>query len=233
MLLMRQSSNANSTILKEAQSPDNSLMKNNEDDMDDLSSNHMSRLLNQNEDVEEVRPQYFSPDQSDLQLELSLSGDEEREAEIKLDKSTFIQAVDEDAPKTTLATKAVDELYTLIVSFCNVVEVFFQPYFPMEVTYDLHNDFLLLVQHLMFRAQESGKVYECLTVLMRVDSQVDDKDLREKMRLCRGYSPVDFGIEQDFSMYQPKVEVNLNENLLTERLSINNSGVPSAEREIK
>ena len=31
----------------------------------------------------------------------------------------------DDPVKTTLATKAIDELYVLIVSFCNVVEMFF------------------------------------------------------------------------------------------------------------
>mmetsp|Transcript_25973 Transcript_25973/g.32354 ORF Transcript_25973/g.32354 Transcript_25973/m.32354 type:complete len:86 (+) Transcript_25973:1190-1447(+) len=64
-----------------------------------------------------------------------------------------------DGPKNSLATKAVDELYILVVSFCNVIEIFFQPFYPKEVTHDLHNDFLLLVQHMMFRSQEKGKVY--------------------------------------------------------------------------
>ena len=106
----------------------------------------------------------------------------------------------DDTPKMSMATKAVDELYTIICAFCYVVEVFFQPFYPIEVRYDLHNDFMTLAQHMMFRVQEGGKVYECITVLMRVDSQVDDKDLREKMRLCRLYSPLDFGIEPEFSM---------------------------------
>ncbi len=35
---------------------------------------------------------------------------------------------------------------------------------------------------------------------MRVDAQIDDKDLRDKMKLCQKYSPVDFGIDQDFAM---------------------------------
>lgn len=100
----------------------------------------------------------------------------------------------------TLATKAVDELYVLIVSFCHVVEMFFQPFFPVEVTYDLHQDLMLLCQHMLFKKQEDGRVYECLTVLMRVDSQLDDKDLREKMRLCGDLTPADFGIECEFAM---------------------------------
>ena len=83
----------------------------------------------------------------------------------------------------TLSTKAVDELYVLIRTFCNVIETFFQPFYPIEVTYDLHSDFMLLSQHLLFKRQEDGRVYEIVTILMRVDSQLDDKDLREKMRL--------------------------------------------------
>ena len=51
---------------------------------------------------------------------------------------------DESQVKTTLATKAIDELYVLIVSLCNVVEMFFQPYYPKEVTYDLHPHFMML-----------------------------------------------------------------------------------------
>jgi len=102
---------------------------------------------------------------------------------------------DADSPKTTLATKAVDELFILVVSFCHVMEMFFQPFYPVEVTYDLHHDLMLLSQHMLFQRSESGLVYECLTVLMRVDSQLDDKDLREKMRLCKVYSPLDFGVD--------------------------------------
>ena len=33
---------------------------------------------------------------------------------------------------------------------------------------------------------------------MRVDTQFDDKDMREKMRLCKEYGPLDFGIEAEF-----------------------------------
>ena len=83
----------------------------------------------------------------------------------------------------TLSTKAVDELFVLITTFCNVIETFFQPFYPIEVTYDLHSDFMLLSQHLLFKRQEDGRVYEIVTILMRVDSQLDDKDMREKMRL--------------------------------------------------
>ena len=43
-------------------------------------------------------------------------------------------------------------------------------------------------------------MYECMTVLMRVDSQIDDKDLREKMRICSSYTPLHFGIDRGLSM---------------------------------
>lgn len=62
---------------------------------------------------------------------------------------------------------------------------------------------MLLSQHLLFKRHEEGKVYECIAVLMRVDSQVDDKDLREKMRICGDYNPMDFGIDLDFAMIKP------------------------------
>ena len=35
---------------------------------------------------------------------------------------------------------------------------------------------------------------------MRVDAQMDDKDLREKMRICKELTPIDFGIDADFAM---------------------------------
>ena len=47
-------------------------------------------------------------------------------------------------PTHTLSTKAVDELYVLVMSFCHVIEIFFQPFYPPEVTYDLHQDIMLL-----------------------------------------------------------------------------------------
>ena len=34
---------------------------------------------------------------------------------------------------------------------------------------------------------------------MRVDSQLDDKNMREKMKLMKSYSPLDFGVEPEFS----------------------------------
>ena len=64
----------------------------------------------------------------------------------------------------------MDELYVLVMSFCTVVELFFQPFYPSEVTYDLHQDFMLLSQNMLFREQEAGRVCECVTVLMRVDA---------------------------------------------------------------
>ena len=106
--------------------------------------------------------------------------------------------------KTTLATKAVDELYVLVVSFCHVIEMFFQPYSPREVTYDLHEDLMVLSQHMLFKRQDDGRVGESITILMRVDAQIDDKDLRDKMKYCKSYSPIDFGIEKDFAMVNVK-----------------------------
>lgn len=193
--LMRQSeSNLEVKMLTQVHSPDTSMQN---DESIDFSSHNLSKFLDQ-----ETHP-VTSPDQSGCDLKIQLN-DDNPVTMIQNADTVILSTDNNNTPKTTLATKAVDELYTLIVSFCNVIEVFFQPYYPTEVTYDLHNDFMLLVQHMIFRVQEGGKVYECLTVLMRVDSQIDDKDLREKMRLCREYSPIDFGIEHDFSMTAPQ-----------------------------
>lgn len=103
-------------------------------------------------------------DQNLCDLEITRIHDEDN---TPLQTDDFING---DTPKNSVATKAIDELYTLITSFCYVLEMFFQPFYPREVTQDLHNDFFLLCQNLMFRVQENGMVYECLTVLVRVDS---------------------------------------------------------------
>ena len=57
---------------------------------------------------------------------------------------------------------------------------------------------MVLTQQLLFKKQEDGKIYECLAILMRVDSQLDDKNMREKMRLMKAFSPRDFGVEREF-----------------------------------
>ena len=93
-------------------------------------------------------------------LELSLTGDRLGAGEDNED----------DTPKASLATKAIDELWTILISFCRVIEIFFQPFYPIEVTQDLHEDLMFLTQHLLFKRQEDGRIYECITVLMRVDS---------------------------------------------------------------
>ena len=98
----------------------------------------------------------------------------------------------------SLATQAVDELFLIVTTLCCIIETFFQPFYPKEVTYDLHTDLMSLSQHLLFKHQENSRIYECISVLMRVDTQFDDKDMREKMRLCKEYGPLDFGIEAEF-----------------------------------
>ena len=48
-------------------------------------------------------------------------------------------------------------------------------------------------------------VYKTLTILMRVDSQINDKDLRDKRKLFDEYDPLDFGIEEEFCMMSSKL----------------------------
>ena len=70
---------------------------------------------------------------------------------------------------------------------------------------------------------------------MRVDSQLDDKDLREKMRLMKEYSPMDLGVEKDFSMMPPAAN-NARNRVIDEAsfsnphmVSINQSGLNNSE----
>jgi len=80
--------------------------------------------------------------------------------------------------------------------------MFFQPYYPASVTEELHEDFWRLTQTILFKKQCDGQIYESLTVLMRVDSQIHDKDLRGKMKVCKDFKPEDFEIAEEFSMTQ-------------------------------
>ena len=71
-------------------------------------------------------------------------------------------------------------------------------------------------------------VYKTLTILMRVDSQINDKDLRDKRKLFDEYSPLDFGIEEEFCMMSKKWirenKTNTDLTVIQEDLfSINNS----------
>ena len=76
--------------------------------------------------------QLNSSDQS--RLDLSASSDQQ----FAFDKAG------QEQPMHTLSTKAVDELYELTMSFCHLIEIFFQPFYPSEVTHDLHQDLMLL-----------------------------------------------------------------------------------------
>ena len=60
---------------------------------------------------------------------------------------------------------------------------------------------------------------------MRVDSQLDDKDLREKMKLMKAYSPQDFGIEKEFSMMSPAERIIKDDSQLERLVCINQSGL--------
>ena len=103
-----------------------------------------------------------------------------------------------------MATQACDELDTFIRGFTSTVEIFFQPFYPKEVTQDLHEDFIALSQLMFFRQVNDGMVYKTLTILMRVDSQINDKDLRDKRKLFDEFSPLDFGIDDEFCMMNKK-----------------------------
>ena len=52
----------------------------------------------------------------------------------------------------------------------------------------------------MFKKLCNGEISESLTILMRVDSQLHDKDLRHKMRKCREYHPENFEVEDELTM---------------------------------
>ena len=61
----------------------------------------------------------------------------------------------------------------------------------------LHEDIMKLCQKLFFRANQINK---SILILVRVDSQVDDKDLRKKCRHMKNYNTLDFGIDPDFCL---------------------------------
>ena len=96
----------------------------------------------------------------------------------------------------TLSVQAIDEMFIMVTVMCSTIEMFFQPYYPENVTHALHEDFMRLTQIMLFKKQCEGQIYESLTILMRVDSQLHDKDLRNKMKLCKDFTPEDFEIAE-------------------------------------
>ena len=57
---------------------------------------------------------------------------------------------------------------------------------------------------MLFERVSDGQVYKTMTILMRVDSQINDKDLRDKRKAFKNYNPLDFGIEESFCMMTPE-----------------------------
>lgn len=107
--------------------------------------------------------------------------------------------------RQSVCTQAADELYNILACYCMLVEQFFKPLMPvMQGEYEtsivfsnLHEDIMKLCQKLFFR---SNQVNKSILILVRVDSQVDDKDLRKKCKIMKNYTTLDFGIDPDFSL---------------------------------
>ena len=88
---------------------------------------------------------------------------------------------------------------------------------------------------MFFRQVNDGMVYKTLTILMRVDSQINDKDLRDKRKLFDEFSPLDFGIDDEFCMMNKKQirEIKSSTDLTViheDIFSINNSQVKNSDR---
>ena len=91
-------------------------------------------------------------------------------------------------------------MFIMVTIVCTTIEMFFQPYYPENITQALHEDFWRLTQTILFKKHCDGQIYESLTVLMRVDAQIHDKDLRHKMRKCKEFKPEDFEVDEEFTM---------------------------------
>ena len=100
----------------------------------------------------------------------------------------------------TLSVQAIDEMFIMVTIVCTTIEMFFQPYYPENITQALHEDFWRMSQTILLKRHCDGQIYESLTILMRVDSQMHDKDLRHKMRQCKDFNPEDFEIDEEFTM---------------------------------
>ena len=84
----------------------------------------------------------------------------------------------EEVEERTLGIVAEEELDKIILALNASIENFFSPFYLKEITQNLHYDFLRLTQDLLMKKYESGEVYKVMCILMRVDSQINDKDLR-------------------------------------------------------
>ncbi len=107
----------------------------------------------------------------------------------------------------SVGTTAADELYTLLRTFCLMVETFYKPLLPEKVEfYDvmslLHEDTFRLCQSVVFR---ESYVTISLLILMRADSQLDDKDIRHKCRIMAKFTTEDFGLDEQLQLICKKV----------------------------
>ena len=97
----------------------------------------------------------------------------------------------------SLGDSAVDELNLITDMLCLQLEQFYKPFTPTNVRKALHEDFLRLSYQILFE-QNRHQVYRTIAILMRVDTYVNDKDLRDKHKILRKYTPNEFGLEPLF-----------------------------------
>jgi hypothetical protein len=67
----------------------------------------------------------------------------------------------------------------------------------------LHEDILKSCQKILFK---SNQVYKSIVILIRVDCQEEDKDIRKKCKFMKNYSPLDLGVDPDFALFKGQTE---------------------------
>jgi hypothetical protein len=97
---------------------------------------------------------------------------------------------------------AADELYIVLKTMCLLVETFFKHILPdkpefVEVMTLLHEDIFKLCQVLMFKRPELSS---SVLILIRVDSQLDDKDIRHKSKQLENFTTKDFGLGEKIQL---------------------------------
>lgn len=102
----------------------------------------------------------------------------------------------------SVSALATDELYIVQKTLCLLVETFYRPLLPSvpefaAVIQLLHEDILKLCQGLLFG---QGDLASSVLILVRIDSQLDDKDIRRKCKQLEDFSTADFGLSEHLQL---------------------------------
>ncbi len=108
------------------------------------------------------------------------------------------ERIEDETRILSVSALATDELYIVQKTLCLLVETFYRPLLPSDTDFAdviqlLHEDILKLCQSLLFWRSDLAS---SVLILVRIDSQLDDKDIRRKCKQLEEFSTADFGLSE-------------------------------------